>query len=633
MRRAIDENQRVTLRGQVRGGLAQHRDLGSVEDSLSLRLFLVLKPSAAQQADLDGLLSRQQDPQSANYHKWLTPKEYGARFGLAADDTAKITRWLESRGFTVKSVLNNGSMIDFEATAGRVRDTFRTPMHYYEVNGGRYPANAQEPSIPAALDEVVSGIQGLDRFPLTPHHSAPRLATQDATTHRLSEVSPAAEGQALQPAFNSSSSGARFVGAQDFYSIYNLKPTFAGGNLGAGATVAVVEQSDMVFGSVDPVTGVATGGDVANFRSVFTVPGKLNMVVMHGAGSVTCKAPGVSSDEFEATLDAEWANAAAPSATLLYMSCDSGIIASLAALVDNNLGDVLSISYGVSEYAVSHPIDGLYQQAAVQGQSIIVSSGDSGSDAAEQNSTQAATYPSSVNVLASSPLVTALGGTDFADSYDFNYSHYISSTTYTYTDYWAKTGQAGYGTASGYIPETGLERNLRKQPVCTLFHALCVDVLRRQLSARNDLSAWRRRRIQHAIRPASVAGGSRWTERFGDRAGGAGCVAVLVVGLLAASVAGVRHDRWWELHLGHLQYRGRNIVRRSSVRRDNRADRGVDRIAAGGIEPKPVCAGAAAVRGVGHGHRLLFQRTDDEQRRNDRSAGDRLRLQRCNDRE
>ena len=244
---------------------------------------------------------------------------------------------------------------------------------------------------------------------------------------------------------------------QDFYTIYDVNKVFTGGNVGAGASVAVVEQSDMKYGTVNSSTGAATGGDVATFRSLFGVGGTLNMKVMHGAGTVTCNAPGiVNGDEGEATLDAEWANALAPSAQLIYMACDNvvnnGVISSLMALIDNNIGNVLSMSYGSSEstaVASDYTLqDTLFQQAAAQGQTVIVSAGDSGSDTNDQNTNGTATSGLNVDIFAASPLVLGAGGTDFSDLYD------ALEGGPAQTAYWATANTSKYGDALGYIPET-----------------------------------------------------------------------------------------------------------------------------------------------------------------------------------
>jgi subtilase family serine protease len=189
------------------------------------------------------------------------------------------------------------------------------------------------------------------------------------------------------------------------------------------------------------------------------VPGTLTMHVFHGYGTVTGNDPGIDPDgigeDVEASLDAEWINATAPSANLIFMSCDQspdqGIFSSMAALIDNNLSDVMSLSYGASEldFVASDYTaqDTLYASAATQGQSIFISSGDSGSDSADQDTSGTAT--SGINVSGfTAPMVTATGGTDFSDLYDSVEGGPAQST------YWSTTNTAHYGSVLGYIPET-----------------------------------------------------------------------------------------------------------------------------------------------------------------------------------
>jgi subtilase family serine protease len=448
----IDNTSLVALPGNVRRDLTPERDMGVVEDGLPIRLYLILKRSPDQQARLDNLIARQQQPGAAEYHKWLTPKEFGQRFGLAPEDIAKITNWLESQGFQVKSVLNNASMIDFQATAGGVRNTFHTQLHYWNVKGGKYAANAEDPQIPAALQDIVAGIEGLSKIPHNAHHTPIHSMSYDEHTHRwLDNAKPAGE----QPKY-SAGNGFYNVTPQDYYTIYNVNPIYATGNLGAGATISLPEPTDMHYGTVNGTTGQATGGDVATFRTTFGVAGTLNMTVLHGSGSVTCSDPGITDAEVEANLDAEWANAVAPSAHLIFMSCDStsvgdGFTTALTALIDNNISDVISSSYGNSEAVISSSEfsadDTLASQAASQGQSFLDAAGDSGSADADQNTTGTASQGLNIDQFAAQPLITAVGGTDFSDLYDADKGGKPQTT------YWG-ANSAHYGDALSYVPET-----------------------------------------------------------------------------------------------------------------------------------------------------------------------------------
>jgi|HubBroStandDraft_1064217.scaffolds.fasta_scaffold10914_2 Pro-kumamolisin, activation domain/Chitobiase/beta-hexosaminidase C-terminal domain/Fn3 associated len=452
----INERVMVTLNGNVRPDVAHAPDLGPVEDGKPMRLMLLLEPTAAQKADLENLLANQQNPDAAEYHKWLTPTEFGARFGASHEDIAKVTSWLQSHGFQVHGSANNARMIDFSANAGQVREAFHTQLHYVNVEGGKYSALLQDPQIPAALAPVVAGIHGLNQIPLRPSHTAARPASWNKETHKWQIANPATAKKAL-PAVDLSN-GDLDVAPQDLYTIYNVNPVFAGGNLAETATVAVIEESDMEYGTVDPSTGAASGGDVAAFRSLFGVPGTLNMFVLNGFGADTCSDPGIdpsgTGEDFEASLDAEWANATAPSANLIFMSCspaDDGVGYSLFALIDNNLSDVMSMSYVSSELGFSSSnyayLDSLYEEAAAQGQTIVIAAGDAGSDVEDQDTVGTATAGINVSALSASPLVTSAGGTDFQDAYDY----FLGGAPQSY--YWSSTNSPSNGSALGYVPE------------------------------------------------------------------------------------------------------------------------------------------------------------------------------------
>src|SRR5215469_2666724 len=105
IRGPIVDADRVVVEGNVHPLARPGNDQGVVADGTRIdRMVLVLQPSAAQQADLDALTAAQQDPESLLYHQWLTPEEFGNRFGVSASDLAQITRWLQAHGFAVEPV-------------------------------------------------------------------------------------------------------------------------------------------------------------------------------------------------------------------------------------------------------------------------------------------------------------------------------------------------------------------------------------------------------------------------------------------------------------------------------------------------------------------------------------------------
>ena len=161
---AVDERM-VQLNGNTHPMAQPEYDRGPAPDSLPAeRMLLVLQRGPDQEAALSQLLEDQQTKSSPQYHQWLTPAEFGQRFGPADADIAAVTKWLQSQGFRVNRVAAGRTVIEFSGTAGQVRQAFRTEIHKFVVNGEEHWANASDPQIPAALAPVVRGFVSLHNF-------------------------------------------------------------------------------------------------------------------------------------------------------------------------------------------------------------------------------------------------------------------------------------------------------------------------------------------------------------------------------------------------------------------------------------------------------------------------------------
>ena len=79
------------------------------------------------------------------YHHWLTPEEFGNRFGLSPADHSKVVAWLTSAGFTVNESGRGRNWIAFSGTAGQVSRALHTPIHRFQVDGETHYANTAEP--------------------------------------------------------------------------------------------------------------------------------------------------------------------------------------------------------------------------------------------------------------------------------------------------------------------------------------------------------------------------------------------------------------------------------------------------------------------------------------------------------
>src|SRR4029077_16094642 len=110
------------------------------------------------------LLTQQQINSSANYHKWLTPDQFGQQFGVADSDIQAVTSWRGSFGFQSIKLSKGRNVIEFSGTASQLEASLHTAIHKYFVNGETHWANASDPQIPAALSLVISGVHSLHNF-------------------------------------------------------------------------------------------------------------------------------------------------------------------------------------------------------------------------------------------------------------------------------------------------------------------------------------------------------------------------------------------------------------------------------------------------------------------------------------
>jgi uncharacterized protein (TIGR03437 family) len=405
----IDARRTVVLKGNVHPMAQPRFDQGAVEPAFRLSyVTLMLKKTDAQQAALGQLLQQQQDPASPNYHDWLTPEQYADRFGLSQSDLDKISAWLQSEGFIVEYVARGRNWLAFSGTAGQVQAAFETEIHRYRVDGEMHFANATAPSIPAALEGVTGVIQGLDDFRLKPPPKRPPLA-------------------GFHPDFTDSN-GSHYLAPGDLATIYDINGFYNHGLDGKGQKIAVVGQSNINM------------SDVESFRSTFGLPkNDPQMVLVQNSAD-----PGVTADLDEANLDLDWTGAVAYNATVLYVY-STNVWTSLTYAVDQNLAPVISMSYGGCEQMISSTpapaasyVESVAQQANSQGITWLASSGDSGAADCDADSSAAASNGLGVNIPASVPEVTGVGGTEFNEGSGH---------------YWNSTNSSDDSSALSYIPE------------------------------------------------------------------------------------------------------------------------------------------------------------------------------------
>ncbi len=434
---AVDTSVRTVLTGNVHPLARAEFDQGEAPLDMPLhRMLLVLKRSDQQETALRRLIENQQYKKSASYHQWLTPVEFGAQFGPADSDIAAVTNWLLASGFQVTEVTKGRTVIEFNGTAGQVKQAFGTAIHKYVVQGEQHWANTGNPSIPTALAPVVVGVNSLHNF---------LKKAQNVHVGTYSEKNKQLTSQAPDFTFNGgcvidNTGNCYAVSPYDFATIYDLLPLWNAATPinGTGQTIAIVGRTD-----INP-------SDATTFWGLFGLDGvnapQPTLVITHNG-----PAPGVTGDEAEADIDTQWSGAAAPGATINFVTSEStettdGVDLSALYIVDNNLAPIMSESYGNCEASLGSGGVGFYgllwEQAAVQGITAMVSTGDNGAAGCDDPGAPAHNGLN-VNGLASTPFNVAVGGTDFAQ-FTNPPSTYWNSTNALITQ----------ESAKGYILET-----------------------------------------------------------------------------------------------------------------------------------------------------------------------------------
>jgi hypothetical protein len=438
----IDETNLVTLSRNTRPEANAKNDLGRLSDGFAVEhVWLQLRRTPEQERAVERYVDQLNDKKSPNFHKWLTAEQFGERYGLAQQDLDAITAWLGSHGFVVNKVYPNRVLIDFSGTAGGIREAFHTELHQLAVNGESHISNMSDPRIPAALSKAVVGVVSLNDFKPHPMYRTKTDYTFGgcaATTDR-----PTGPGTCYA------------ITPQDNQTIYNLFPLYNAGYSGQGQTIVLVEDTDTYNGA----------GDWNLYRKTFGLARNATYPVWD-TGTYTqvhpgCTDPGFNADDGEAAIDVEVASAIAPAAAIELISCASGTVTFGGQIALQNLINesstppaVVSVSYGVCEAFNGNggnaAFYNTYQQAASEGVSVFVASGDEGPSSCSADFSVGSEYDvASLGVTGwgETPYNVTVGGTDFEDTYN------VKEAGASFSTYWSATNTPSYGSALKYVPE------------------------------------------------------------------------------------------------------------------------------------------------------------------------------------
>ena len=207
---------------------------------------------------------------------------------------------------------------------------------------------------------------------------------------------------------------------------YGYSGLLASGVNGSGRTILII----------DAYSNPYVAGDLAIQDSTFGLPAppSYTAIAPQGVPAFDPTDPNQVGWAEEITLDVLWAHAMAPAASIVLVEAasnqDADILAATKYAIDNNLGDVISQSFGEAETCVDPLLlaqeHALFQSAVDKGMTLFASSGDSG---ASQFNCAGTSAILSVSSPASDPNVTGVGGTTLNASDPAG--NYIGETAWT----------------------------------------------------------------------------------------------------------------------------------------------------------------------------------------------------------
>ena len=158
----VEDMATIERPGNLPPALATAEQLGPADAQAPMdRMILALKLSPEAELRLQRRLADLQDSDSPNFHRWLTPEQFGAEFGPAPEAIDRVTDWLQSSGFRIDEVPAGKLSVTFSGTVDQVERAFRTPIRTFRLDGKLRQGNVRNPAIPRALADVVEGVVSL----------------------------------------------------------------------------------------------------------------------------------------------------------------------------------------------------------------------------------------------------------------------------------------------------------------------------------------------------------------------------------------------------------------------------------------------------------------------------------------
>lgn len=329
------------------------------------RLSLAISLPLRDEVVLDDLLQQLYDPQSPNYHRYLSVQEFTERFGAAKADYAALLRFALGHGLTIIDTPANRMVLDVEGPAANIENAFHVTLGVYQhpTENRTFYAPDREPTVD--LDVPLLHISGLDNFSLPrPKNIAPSVNATKGT---------------------GSGPDGSYLGSDLRAADYGSGPLN-----GAGQSVGLFELAGYQTSDIEAYFN--------NIKQPLNVP--IKGIPVNGA-SLTC--PPASCNDVEQALDIEQAISMAPGLKQLEVYVGKSDVSVFNQMAANNTSKALSCSWGWPDNEST--LDPIFKEMGAQGQTVFVASGDQGSSTIASQ-----VWP------ADDPYVVAVGGTDLVTS-------------------------------------------------------------------------------------------------------------------------------------------------------------------------------------------------------------------------
>ena len=357
--------------------------------SASTKLNLDIQLNTGHAAELSAYAAGVGDRNSPYYHHYLTPSQVAANFGASATEVDAVQSALKAQGLTVGDVSSDRMFLSVSGTVAQVQQAFSVKIAGYTSGGRSVYANTTAPTVPGTIAGDLQNIVGLDNvaYAVPQIKSTGRKVKVSSLTASTSTPSSGATANyangtcsSIVTAWNEYNSqygtdlqnGNGYYTANAIASIYGTSSILANGNDGAGVTVAVFELEpydakgvaaiDSCYGHNTSVSEVKVdGGPTGPSANAYTGVGTESALDIENIANL---APGVSIRDY-----------AAPNS-------DPGVVDDYRTIVEQDAAQVISSSWGLCEADSDSPVvnseSTIFQQAAVQGQTVVAASGDNG---------------------------------------------------------------------------------------------------------------------------------------------------------------------------------------------------------------------------------------------------------------